>query len=184
MADNPQGQQLVDPARTSGVSANLCEALLMLRPAGDRASMTVSAAWSRALLPASHKSGREVQLRQEAFDLAEALAPRLRSLPRPRRSRFIGFVDALRGQPTPADSRPSGEVDFTLFDDEEGEIHTRGMLSADLYAIAGAAHLAADVVSFRGILRRLPRISRIDAIEDFERLNLDEEEIPAEPAST
>jgi hypothetical protein len=90
-------------------------------------------------------------------------------------------VDVLRGQPSQGDSRPSGEVDFTLFDDEQGEIHARGVLIADDYAIAGAAHLASDVVAFRAILRRLPRISRVDSITDFERVEFDEDDTP-EPA--
>jgi hypothetical protein len=172
----PRLEELVDPKRSPGLSANLCESLLLLQPEGDRASLTVSATWSRALLPEGPPT-RQVQLRQEAFRVAEALAPRLRSQPIARLDRFLGFVDALRGQPRGGDSRPSGEVDFTLFDDEEGEIRARGVLTAEQYAIAGAAHLASDAVSFKAILRRLPRIGRLDSIADFKLIRMTEEDL-------
>lgn len=158
-----------DPTNASGLSANLCEALLLLRPAGDRASVSVSAWWSRALLPPSRQPSRRVQLSQEAFEVAEALAPRMRSQPKSRPARFFGFVDVLRGQPSSDDPHPSGEVDFTLFDDEQGEIHARGILSTTEYATALAAHAISEPVSFKAVLRRLPRISRLDAITNFQR---------------
>ena len=79
------------------MSANFCESLLMLRPNGERAVVTVTTAWSRAFLPAAREPGREVQLSQEVFEAAEALGPRLRSLPEPRVDRFYGFVDELAG---------------------------------------------------------------------------------------
>lgn len=169
-ADTTQADDLLDPTQNPGVSANLCESLLLLRPSGDRASLTISATWSRALLPESRESHRQVQLPQLVFDVAEAIAPRLRTAPVPRPARFFGFVDVLSGQPSRDDPRPSGEVDFTVFDDEQGEIRARGLLSADDYATAAAAHLDSAVVAFRAALRRLPRISRLDGIMDFERV--------------
>lgn len=176
------GERL-EPTNTPGLSANLCESLLLLRPSGDRASIIVSARWSRALLPASGEPGRRVQLNQEAFAVAEALAPRMRAQPQPRPARFFGFVDALRGQPSPTNLRPSGEVDFTLFDDEQGEILARGVLSTEDYATALAAHAVSEPVSFKAILRRLPRVSRLDAVTDFERLQF-EEQHPESSSST
>jgi hypothetical protein len=183
-ADGPKVDHLLDPAQNPGVSANLYEALLLLRPEDDRASLTVSAAWSRAIAPPAGAWAQKVEIRREAFDVAEALAPRLRSEPIPRPDRFIGFVEALRGQPTAGDPRPTGEVDFTVLDEEEGEIRARGWLDRDSYAHAGAAHLASEPVAFKGILRRLPRMSRIDSITDFERLVFhDRNPAPAEAPS-
>lgn len=182
-ADATRADDLLDSKQTPGLSANLCESLLLLRPSGDRASVLVSAVWSRALLPPSGESTRKVQLGQQVFDVAEALAPQMRSQPQPHPSRFIGFVDALRGQPSPADSRPSGEVDFTLFDDEQGEIYARGVLNTADYATALAAHAVSEPVAFKAILRRLPRISRVDSITDFERLRFENEQ-PGVPRSS
>jgi len=168
-ADTPHTDELLDPTRNPGLSANFCESLLLLRPSGDRATLTVWADWSRAMLPESRESSRQVQLSQIVFDVAEAIAPRLRTTPTPKPSRWFGFVDALRGQPSPDEPRPSGEVDFTLFDDQEGEVRARGILNAEEYATAAAAHLASDLVAFRATLRRLPRTSRVDGIADFVR---------------
>jgi hypothetical protein len=181
-ADSGRVAELADPARHPGISANLCESLLLLQPDSERACLGVSVAWSRALLPPTGEASPEVQLRREAFEVAEALAPRLRSVPGPRVDRFYGFVDELRGQPTPPDPRPSGEVRFTLFDQEE-EIRARADLNADQYAEAIAAHAVTDLVSFKGVLQRLPRLNRIERVADFERVRLDDDGVPVEEAS-
>ena len=162
--------------------ANLCESLLMLRPAGGRSCLNVSVTWSRAFLPASREPRREVQLRQEVFEAAEALAPRLRPLPKPRIDRLFGCVDELRGNPGPNETRASGEVRFTLFDQEE-EIHARADLSVEDYAEAAAAHLVTDLVSFKGVIQRLPRLNRIDNVTDFQRVRLDDDGVPVERLS-
>lgn len=182
VADGASADDLTNPARHPGISANLCESLLMLRPDGERAYVSVSATWSRSLLPEDREPRREVQLRREVFEVAEALGPRLRSVPKPRIDRFFGFVDELRGQPTPHDPRPSGEVRFTLFDQDE-DIRARADLTAEDYATAGAAHLAGELVSFRGILHRLPRLNRIERVTDFERIRRDDRGVPVEETS-
>jgi hypothetical protein len=180
--DAAQTDELVDSSRYQGISANLCESLLALRPAGDRAYLGVSVTWSRGYMPASGERRQEIQLHQDVFELAEALAPRLRSLPQPRVDRFFGFVDELRGNPGLSEPRPSGEVRFTLFDQEE-EIHAKADLSVDDYAEAAAAHLETALVSFKGILQRLPRLNRIDNISDFKRVHLDDEAIPGQEST-
>ena len=177
-ADEGVTDDLLDPARHRGISANLCESLLMLRPTGDRATLSVSATWSRTRLPQSGPKSRRVELHQGVFAVAEALAPRLRMVPEPRSSRFFGFVEALMGQQTSSDPRPSGDTRFRLFDQDE-EILARADLDADDHAIAGEAYLAGDLVSFRGILHRLPRLNRIEKVTNFERVHLDEDGVPA-----
>jgi hypothetical protein len=172
VAETTQIDELADTARHPGISANLCEALLLLRPNGERARLDVSASWSRAFLPEGREARREISLRQEVFDVAEILAPRLRSMPEPRVDRFFGFVDELRGQPSRDDPHPSGEVRFTLFDQCE-EIRARAELNAEDYARAGGAHLAGAVVSFKGILQRLPRLNRINDVTDFQVVDFD-----------
>lgn len=172
-ADAAEARSIMDLDVNPGVSANFLESLLLLRPNGERSSLTVSASWSRAYLPESSGLVQQVRLPQIAFEMAEVLAPRLRVTPKSHMSRWVGFVDALRGQPTASEPRPSGEVDFTLLDEEQGQIHARGVLNADDYATACDAHKAAGVVSFSARLLRLPRISRVDALEDFERIALE-----------
>ncbi|MGL4553111.1 MAG: hypothetical protein ACRC33_18250 [Gemmataceae bacterium] len=170
-AETSRTEDLLDLKRTPGMSANFCESVLQLRPNGERATLTVSAAWSRAALPPGRPPTQPVELRQEVFDIVQELAPRLRTRAAPRPARFVGFVDALRGQPTGDDPRPSGEVDFSLLDDEQGVIRARALLGADLYAIAGQAHLGSDPVAVRAVLRPHPRVSKLDDIQGFERLD-------------
>jgi hypothetical protein len=170
-ADRMQIDDLIDTVRHPGISANLCESLLLLRPTGERSYLNVTVSWSRTLLPQSRESQREVPLRQDVFDVAEGLASRLRSVPEPRIDRFIGFVDELRGQPLPDLGLPAGEVRFTLFDQGE-EIRAKADLYEDDYSIAGQAHLAHRVVSFKGILERLPRLNRIHEVTDFKIVKL------------
>jgi hypothetical protein len=174
--DSGQSDDVVKRGLDAGLSANLCESLLLLRPKGDRSSLTISTTWSRALLPEQSLVSNQVQLRQEEFAFAELLAPRLRTLPEPKPARFFAFVDVLSGQPVQHDPRPAGEVDFSIFDDEEGEVRARALLTPDQYAVAGAAHLACEPVSFKGTLRRLPRISRIDDVTELTRIQFEPEE--------
>jgi hypothetical protein len=142
--------------------------------------VNISISWSRSLLPENRESRREAQLRQEVFDIAEVLAPRLRSVPEPRVDRFFGFVDELRGQPSRDDPRPSGEVRFTLFDQGE-EIRAKADLSPEDYAVASGAHLSNGFVSFKGIPERLPRLNRIKNVTDFAIVDLDGDGVSPEP---
>ncbi len=161
---------LTDAGKYPLLSANFCEALLMLRPTWDRSALFVSITWSKAVLPPLEQSTQsEVQLRQECFEAAEYLALRLRAVPEPKPDAFVGFVDVLRGQPGP-DSRPFGEVIVSLIMDDGETIRARVELSADAYLIAGGAHLANDPVFFKGFLIRLPRNSRIVDVTGFQRL--------------
>ena len=91
-------KELGDSSRHPGISANFCESLLALKPTGDRAYLDVSLTWSRALMPSTHRPRLEIQVPQEIFEVAEALAPRLRSVPQPRVNRFYGFVGWIRRQ--------------------------------------------------------------------------------------
>jgi hypothetical protein len=175
-ADTTQADDLLDLTRSPGMSANLCESLLLLRPSGDRATLTVSATWSRALLPQSQETIRHVHLSQAIFEVAETIALRLRTTPVPRPARFLGFVDVLSGQPSGGDPRPCGEVEFTLFDDDEGPIRARGVLNTEDYAAAATAHLKSGYVAFKATLRRLPRISRIESVTDFRQIQFESEE--------
>jgi hypothetical protein len=152
------------------LSANFCEALLMLRPSEDRGALSVSITWSKAMpLPEGQQAQSGVQLSQECFEVAEYLAPRLREAPVPKPDAFVGFVDVLRGQPGP-DGRPFGEVVVSIIMDDGETIRARVDLSVEDYAVAGAAHLASDPVYFQGYLIRLPRNNRIERIADFRRL--------------
>ncbi len=157
---------LLDPAKCPGLSANFCEGLTLMRPEGDYATLEVSAAWSRALLPAGAKRNQAVELSQEAFELAEELAPQLRSVPEPTADWYYGFVKELCGDPTAGEPRPSGEVRFAIFMQDQ-EFQARADLTVEEHAVALEAYGSSRPVRFRGVLYRQPRMNRIDGVTHF-----------------
>jgi len=169
-ADANQVDKLADLTAYPYMSANLCEALLMLRPPGERSRLSVSVAWSKALpMPTSSRRDASVDLRQECFDAVEYLAPKLRKAPQPKEEPFVGFVDVLRGQPN-ADGKMAGEVVFSIVLDGGELLRARAELSPDDYQTAGDAHLHNEPVYIRGFLVRAPRSNRIDDVKGFKRL--------------
>lgn len=162
---------LTDSAKSPGVSANLCESLLQLWPSGDRAHVTVSAIWSRTRLPRKRNAVETVRLDQEVFELAEVLAPRLRSQPQPDIGWFFGFVEELRGEAPTHEPRPSGEVRLKLHLKDE-EFRVKADLTADEYAIAAQAHLNSQPIGLRGELHRMPRLSRVEKVTQFQLIGL------------
>lgn len=172
-ADRHQVEALRDLDRHPGLSANFCEALAQLRPAGERASVAVSPTWSRAW-PAADEERRTpptVTLRQEAFEAAEYLAPVLRPTPAGKVDWHSGFVEELRGGSVPEEAGPSGEVWLSVWD-SGGLMKARAYLAPDQYAVAARAHLTSDQVTFTGVLRRGPRFREIDNVGSFELLRL------------
>ncbi len=161
-ASQQRGEELLLPGAVPLLSANLCQALLLLRPPDDRASLTVTAVWSRQVPPGEPALPGSVTLSREAFTLADCLAPRLRTADRPERSWYVGFVEGLRGQPG-EDGRPAGEVQVIIVQDD-GLLHARLVLSAGEYALAIAAHMGNHPLSFQGLLIRSPGEYRVEQV--------------------
>ncbi|MGL4555765.1 MAG: hypothetical protein ACRC33_31745 [Gemmataceae bacterium] len=178
-ADLNRTDTLTDTARHPGVSANFCEALLLLRPAGDRSFLGVSSSWARVLPVADppRRTRPEVELRQEAFAAAESLAPALRPDPSPQEDWYVGFVEELRGGIAVVEQGPSGEVWLSVYDDGEF-IRARAYLTVAQYAIANAAHMTSALVRLKGVLRRLPRLREIGTITGFGLLHPNEGDPP------
>jgi hypothetical protein len=169
-ADTNQVDKLADLRAYPYMSANLCEAILMLRPKGERSRLSVSVAWSKALpKPMTSPPDASIDLRQECFEAVEYLAPKLRTAPQPKEEPFVGFVDVLRGQPN-AEGKMAGEVVFSIVLDGGELIRARADLSPDDYQMAGDAHLHNEPVYFRGFLVRAPRSNRVDDVKGFKRL--------------
>ena len=162
---------LEPPGDRAPLSANLCDALLMMQPTGDRSRLTVQATWARTLPPPPGASlPSVVHLRRDDFRVVERIAAALRPAREPKPSHFIALVDALFGNPDEHD-RVSGEVQLlVLFDAEEGSCKARVDLNPDDYHVAWEAHGAAGYVSLNGVLKQGGRIHRIDDVSNFKRL--------------
>ncbi|WP_425618605.1 hypothetical protein NA78x_002314 [Anatilimnocola sp. NA78] len=162
--------QLLDTSRYPFMSANLCEAILMLRPEGERSRLSISVAWSKALaVPSDSFANQPVELRQDTFEAIEYLAPKLRTAPAPKEQVIVGFVDVLRGQLN-SDGQMAGEVVFSIVLDGGDLIRAKAELTAADYHAAGEAHLQHEPVYFRGLLIRGSRVNRIDSVGGFTRL--------------
>jgi hypothetical protein len=166
-AEQGKGESLLQPNAYPLLSANLCEALVMMRPLRERNSLTISVAWSRADLPAPDGTiPSAVRLLPETFELAEALVPRLRTAGWPKPDWFVGFVDGLNGLPG-ENHRPAGEVIVTLMSDEE-VVKARLSLNGDDYAVANQAHMTDSPVVFQGVLYRSVRGGRVEQVRHFQ----------------
>jgi hypothetical protein len=165
-AERQQGEELLIPGTVPLLSANLCDALVMMAPAAERSSLTFATVWGNDGLPAPNgTSAQPVSFRGETFRLAQSLVPRLRALPRPESSWFVGFVDVLCGVPT-EDHRRAGEVQVTLLQEDE-TLKARLNLSADDYAKADRAHMTNSPVLFEGILSRTSHGGRVEPVRSF-----------------
>lgn len=156
----------VDPP----LSANLCDALLLMHPTGERSRLSLSATWSRALPrpdPKGHPS--EVHLRRDYFPAIESLAKTLRPAREPKPSYLVGLVDALFGDPD-EDGKVSGDVQLMIFNQEEA-IRARATLDSHDYHQAWEAHGVGGYVSLSGILVLGSRVHRIEQVRNFRVLN-------------
>jgi hypothetical protein len=160
----PEGDQ-------PGLSANLCNALMMMQPSGERSRLTIRATWARTLPPPpSAGLPSIVQLRRDYFPVIEKLAVALRPAQEPRPAYFIALVDELSGNPD-EHNRVSGDVQLQVLNAEEGSFKARVNLNADDYHIAWEAHGVAGYVSLNGVLKLGGRVHRIENVSSFKRLN-------------
>lgn len=151
------------------VSSNLCDALLRMRPPQERSSLMVSCAWTPSVpLRAQDSIPREVTFRQEHFPVLETIYQRLKPAEEPKSDLFVGYVDAMKGEPGD-DSRVQGEVTLQLLR-EGAPLYARVDLGADEYRVANEAHMTGGMVAVRGILHRGRRVHRITDIESFHRI--------------
>jgi len=151
------------------LSANLCEALLMMQPDGDRSRLTIMASWARTLPPPLDAMlPSVVHLRRNDFPIIERLAEALRPVREPKTSYFVGWVDALFGTPDEA-NRVCGDVQLLLLN-QEGLQKARVNLNVDDYHVAWEAHGVAGYVALKGKLVRGERVHKIVEVSNFKFL--------------
>jgi hypothetical protein len=146
------------------ITANLCEAILLMQPERDNGSIAVSVNWARSC-PAAISCER-IMLRREHFPLIRSMGKHLRGRLGPRRERFLAQVDELRGV-MGGDGRRQGEVRLTVYQEDEA-ITARVDLNAAQYEIALHAHETGRYVAAIGMLDRGPRISTLSDVGEFE----------------
>lgn len=146
------------------VSANLCEALAEMLPSPEDANLRIATSWS-PVLPVPEDVPPVVRVERQYRSAIEQVARALRPSASPASDLYVGKVDALLGE-AGRDGRPEGEVILAVQVEDE-ILKVRLDLDPEHYQTAGDAHLKGRFVSVRGILRRGPRVHRLEGATDF-----------------
>jgi len=161
---------IYEAADQPAISANLCDAILEMKPREERSQLVIGVSWASTLpQTAPREFPRTVAFPHDYFPIIEDVYGKLRPSPAPAQSLFVGFVDTLNGNPGP-DGRMQGATRFVLVHEEEEVIRARSELGPDDYQKAVQAHGAARIVKFNGILHLGRRVHQITNVQQFEIL--------------
>lgn len=154
------------------VSANLCEALLKMRPVQDNALLEFTPSWAASEpIPANEHPPISVAFSADEFEPIEDIYRQLRPVEGPQSKPWVAFVDELKGHENGSGAR-EGEVVFTLFDEDQ-LVRAKANLTKEQYQIAYDAHNPARPIFVIGQLSRGPRVSRLTQISDMRALAAD-----------
>ena len=152
------------------VSANLCDALLKMRPVDDQGLLEFSTSWAPSAPIQNEYLRTSVALTADDFEAIADIYRQLRSdLPTVRQT-FVAYVDELKGEET-EDGRREGEVILTLYAEDE-LVRARATLGSADYQTAYAAHNPTAPLAIRGTLLRGPRTARLSDVEFIRPIDL------------
>ena len=151
----------------NGVSANLCDAVVAMRPSGDQSRVDIRMAWSRSRPRLASGVPDVVTFGRADFEIIEEAGRRLRERDRPERERYEGNIVELRS------------LIASLYDDLGGKIVLRTfiggqiarikvVLNQDDYRKACDAHRDDRRVSVTGIIHHDVRIRVFELSEPRE----------------
>jgi len=149
------------------VSANLCDALIKMRPTQDDGILEFRASWA-ASTPISADEPHppsSITFSSDEFAAIEEIYRQLRPTEESKPRTWIAVVDELKGTESDAGMR-EGEVVFTIFDDDE-LIRARATLTREHYQIAYELHNPVRPLFVTGQLHRGPRVSRLTQISEL-----------------
>lgn len=149
------------------VSANLCEALLKMRPVQEDGFLEFIPSWAPSE-PVAEIAGLRrgsVVFSSDEFEPIEDIYRQLRPVEGPLAKPWIAFVDELKGTDGIQGAR-EGEVVFTIFDDDQ-VVRAKATLDQAQYQIAYEAHNPTRPLVVRGVLHRGPRVSRLAEISEI-----------------
>jgi hypothetical protein len=153
------------------VSANLCEALLKMRPADDDGALEFIPSWAPSTPMDEQSLLQSVTFSGDEFTSIEDVYRQLRPIEGPTAKPWIATIDKMLGTADDVGQR-EGEVMFTLFDDGE-VLRARASLTAEQYEVAYRAHNPSRPLVVVGELSRGPRVSRLSNIVSIMRATPD-----------
>jgi hypothetical protein len=146
------------------LSANLCDAILLMQPSDEDSHLDVKASWATTL-PPQVPIPSLVRIKHEYFPIIEDISKKLRPAQAPAASLFVGYVDSLAGGPGD-DGQMRGEAMISMMFEEQMQ-PARVDLAGDDWQTAYAALGIHGIVRFRGILHRASRVHRVTEISEF-----------------
>lgn len=153
------------------VSANIAQAIGNIAASETGGGVEFGFTWSELIKPtAEDYLEKAVRFSQndaaQIYEVAERLRPQEASLS----NRFIGTVEALRGDLTEG-GRRAGWVELALNLPDVGWIRAAADLSSDQYKEADTAHISgAQFIAITGTVEPRPRVWMFSSIEKFERV--------------
>jgi len=149
------------------VSANLCEALLKMRPIQEGGILEFIPSWapSEPLAAGDAPTTRSIIFSGDEFEPIEDIYRQLRPTEESHAKPWIAFVDELKGTESDSGAR-DGEVVFTIFDDDQ-LIRAKASLNREQYQQAYEAHNPTRPLVVKGHLNRGPRVSRLTQITEL-----------------
>ena len=146
------------------ISANLCNALLDMRPAEDGLLLSISPHWAPKLAaPADFARHRSVRFTQDEFEAVEEIYRQLKPDIEPEPELYLAWVDELKGTEN-EEGRREGDVIVRFFNGER-MVKARAHLNVDQYAEALRSHNPARPVWIGGRLHYKPRVSRLEDVD-------------------
>jgi hypothetical protein len=138
---------------TQGVSANLCDALVMMKPPGDQSTLDIRVSWSRNRPHVPAAVPQAVSFPEETFTLIEEVGRQLRQRALAHRERFVGKLVGVQKALRPLFEEIAGKM---ILSTEVGEAPARVRVDLDQDGYKRACDALRDDrrVAVSGIIRQ------------------------------
>ena len=153
------------------LSANIAQAVGNIAASDTGGGVEFGFTWSELIQPEADRfSQKAVKFSQndtaQIFEVADRLRPQEAS----HTNRFVGTVEALRGDLTEG-GRRAGWIELALILPDVGWIRAAAELTEDQYTKADAAHISgAQFIAITGTVEPRPRVWVFSSIELFEQV--------------
>lgn len=150
------------------LSANLCDAIVRMKPSVEGSELTITASWSKyRAAPAGVDHPRSVRIQHSYFAVIEDVYSELRPGSDAEPDTYVGYVDTLDGEPGPG-GQVEGDVVLRIAVDGEKLIRARTTLDAASHAIAVDAYRRQAIIRIDGVLTRGKRLGKIEDPSEFQ----------------
>lgn len=153
------------------ISANLAQAIGNIAASDTGGGVEFGISWSELIKPTIGNDPDRVMAfsHNDAAQLYE-VAEKLRPQEAAHKNRFVGTVEALRGDLTDGGKR-AGWIELALLLPDIGWIRATAELTEAQYKLADAAHInGAQFVAITGTVEPRPRVWVFSSIEQFEHV--------------